>query len=134
MLSWIVFTGEKYPGWLIASEASAVIEVNYERVLEHLSNQDALISFITGISAKMNHLANKIEVMSLKTVRQKVAFLLLSDSRIDEFSVTETAGSIGCSREALSRALSELEAAGIISRDENGIRITKMRELEALFD
>jgi len=104
----IVFSGEKYPGWLIASEQTTVVEVGYANVLEHLQERDALIEFVTGISKKLTHLTNRIEIMSLKTVKQKVAFSLLSENSISLPSITDWADYLGCSREALSRAVSEL--------------------------
>jgi CRP-like cAMP-binding protein len=130
----IVFSGENYPGWLIASESSTVIEVDYQHVLEHLSDRAALINFISSISKKLSHLTNKIEIMSMKTVKQKVAFLLLSENGLSGLSVTENADILACSREALSRALSELEFGGIIEREQNNIKIKNRRALEALFE
>ncbi|MBI9108979.1 MAG: Crp/Fnr family transcriptional regulator [Spirochaetales bacterium] len=129
----IVFTGENYPGWLIASEVSTVIEVDYQHVLDTLSSRDALVTFISGISKKMNHLRDKIEIISHKTVKQKIAFSLLTDGRLRLPSITQNADYLGCSREALSRALSELEAAGVIVREKGAIRIKDRKSLEELF-
>ena len=130
----IVFSGENYPGWLIASESSTVVEVEYQHVLEYLEDRESLISFIHSISQKMNHLTNKIEIISLKTVNQKVAFLLISGESVSGKSVTEIAETLGCSREALSRALSELESGGVIMRENDDVKIKDLRALEALFD
>jgi len=129
----IVFSGENYPGWLIASESSTVTEVDYHHILEYLDDRDSMVTFICGISKKLNHLTNKIEIMSLKTVKQKIAFSLFSMSPLCVTSVTETANALGCSREALSRALTELEQEGAIVRQDGELRITERRVLEALF-
>jgi len=129
----IVFSGENYPGWLIASESSTVTEVDYQHILEYLDDRDSMVTFICGISKKLNHLTNKIEIMSLKTVKQKIAFSLLTDSLQGALSVSKTADTLGCSREALSRALSELEQEGAIVRKDGELRITERRMLEVLF-
>ena len=129
----IVFTGEKYPGWLIAAEDSVVIEVEYSHVLKQLEDKESLLSFITGISQKMTHLTNKIEIMSLKTVQQKIAYCLLADGEMPLLSVSRTADYLGCSRESLSRAYSELEKNDSIVRENGGVKILNRKQLEDLF-
>lgn len=129
----IVFNGDKFPGWLIASEDSEVIEVERSKVLEYLKDQESLISFITGVSRKMNHLTNKIEILSLKTVQQKVAYCLLVDGRLSISSITRTATQLGCSREALSRAVSELEQAKAVLRIGGRLIPKDTTYLESLF-
>lgn len=128
----IVFTGDNYPGWLIASSDTSVVEAEYTHVLEYLGDKNALISFITSISKKMNHLTNQIEIMSLKSVKQKVAFMLLTEGVVEMSSITFTASVIGCSREALSRALSDMEGAGLIERSGHSIIIADKLSLEEI--
>ncbi len=128
----LVFTGEPYPGWLIASENSTVIEVEFSHVLELLGNSVALIEFMSGVSRKTNHLANKIEILSFKTVKQKIAFYLLTENNPVISSVSGLSDNLACSREALSRALSEMAGNGIITRDGKDIRIKDKTELEKL--
>lgn len=112
----IVFSGDHYPGWLIASEQTTVIEVEYSHVLKYLEEQDSMIEFIVSISKKLNHLTNRIEVMSLKTVKQKIAFSLLTENINTMTSITDWADYLGCSREALSRTLSELQNTGAVRK------------------
>ncbi len=131
----IVFTGEYYPGWLIASEDSYVTEVPLPPLLEYLKESDSLISFISGISQKLSHLSKTIEILSLKTIRQKIAYTLLLHQR-SEFeippNISEYAVRLGCSREAVSRALAEMESEKIIIRDDKDIKIAQLELLEDL--
>ena len=138
----IVFTGKKYPGWLIASEPTLIVEVKLSHLLEYLTEKEALVSYISGISRKMAHLSNTIEIMSMKTVKQKIAFFLLSNEKTEEkistgstvyINVTHLAGLLGCSREAASRALSEMESEKMIIRGRSSIQIIQKELLENLF-
>lgn len=139
----IVFTGEKYPGRLTATESSRIVEVKLPQVLEYLNNHNALISFFAGIAGKMSHLSDMIEVQSLKTVRQKIAFSLLygktgnlsSDSSKDlcfRINVSQFAGYLDCSREAVSRALSQMESDGMIVRGGGYLKIEDRTKLDSL--
>ncbi len=134
----IVFTEENYPGWLIASEPSTIREVGKSRLQNYLMNQDSLITYLSGISRKMTHLTDTIEIMSLKTVKQKIAFFLLSpdnnkSDNIHYFKISHLAIKLGCSREAVSRALSELENEKTIVKGKGFIRIRDLDLLEQLF-
>jgi CRP-like cAMP-binding protein len=131
----IVFTGEKYPGWLIASVPSLVTEVKLSQVLAYLEQHDALVSYFTGISEKMAHLSRTIEVLSLKTVRQRIAYTLLYGNLFDRgvsLSLSRLAGYIDCSREAVSRDISTMESEGLLIRVPGSLEILNRRGLEEL--
>ena len=136
----IVFTAEYYPGWLIASEPSRVVEVKQADVLEYIGANELLISYLAGISRKMAHLSRSIEILSLKTVRQKIAFSLLNTEENTEKSsgggipvnVTRFASEINCSWEAVSRAFSAMEADGLVKRYLGFVVIPDKQRLESL--
>lgn len=138
----IVFSGEKYPGWLTANEPSSVVEVGLSRLIEHLGDGRSLTAFCSGITRKMTHLSDTIEVQSFKTVKQKIAFSLLFGRAVESCScdgenqyrinVSRLASSIDCSREAVSRALSEMEILGWISREGKILSICDLESLEDL--
>lgn len=131
----IAFSELHYPGWIIASEDSTVVEVPIERVLELLTDRDNLKFFLSNIAKKVTKLTNNIELLSFKTVKQKIGYLLTSTEsnsyRVESISYLSI--SLGCSREALSRAIAELVSNGTISY-ENGI-LTLLNEslIEDLF-
>ncbi len=131
----IVFTAEHYPGWLIASEPSRVVEVKRSRVLEFIGGGDALISYLSSVSRKMTHLSRTIEILSLKTVRQKIAFSLLnqeSGSRGIPVNVTRFASDLNCSREAVSRAFTAMESEGLLKRKDGFLFIQDKVMLEGI--
>lgn len=131
----IVFSAEKYPGWLTAVKPTTVIELDLKHLLIHLQNSEALISFFRGISHKITELTNTIEILSQKTIKQKIAHYLIVQSRPEPnppISVSNLAKRLGCSREALSRALSELAGQNMISREKDSITMTKQSLLEEI--
>jgi len=129
----IVFSGEKYPGWLIAEEHAVIVELELEELIIQLNENNALLSFLTEISRRVSNLRKTIEILSFKTIRQKVAYFLLPRENLsEEFSlnVTALADRLGCTREALSRALSQLVSENIISREKNSYKIVQQSLLE----
>lgn len=132
----IVFSGESYPGWLTALEDTTVMELDLKNLLQVLQDTNILLSLLSGISHKVISLTNTIEILSQKTVKQKVAYYMLSssDAHVNE-NISSLAARLGCSREALSRALSSLEAKGILFKEGSLISILNEAELEGiLFD
>ena len=131
----IVFTAEQYPGWLIASEPSRVIEVKQSHVLNYFGANDILTSYLAGISKKMAHLSRTIEVLSLKTVKQKIAFSLLYENMKNNrirINVSRFAADINSSREAVSRELTLMESEGLLKRDRGFLIIRDEKRLESI--
>jgi len=136
----LVFNQEPYPGWLTATAPSVIREISLPRLLEHLQNPEALLDFMRGISRKMIHLGDTIEILSLKTVKQKIAHVLLTRPSSDlpspegnsRFSVTRFAGGLGCSREAVSRALGELRREGLVTLERNSLVVSDPAGLEEI--
>lgn len=136
----LVFHRDPYPGWLTAPVPSVVREVPLSRLLEHLQNPEMLVDFMGGISRKMIHLGDTIEILSLKTVNQRIAHVLLTRPAPEtpwpegggRFSVTGMAAGIGCSREAVSRALGQMKQAGLVELKNRRLVITDPEGLEAI--
>jgi CRP/FNR family transcriptional regulator, dissimilatory nitrate respiration regulator len=127
----IVFSGENYPGWISAIEKTQVVELDLKNLLVLLKDSNTLVSFLAGISNKVINLTNTIEILCQKTVRQKISYYLLSNSGEGvSSSVSDLASRLGCSREALSRALSELVKDEVISRRRDTISIADETALE----
>lgn len=130
----IVFSGEPYPGWLIASEDSVISEVDLTFLLHYLKKEDCLIEFLTNVSYKITALSNTIEVFSLKTVRQKIAYMLLYyPSLIKKLNISTIASKIGCSREAVSREISRMNNENLITKNSGKIKIVDIESMEELF-
>jgi CRP-like cAMP-binding protein len=133
----ICFAGINYPCWIVATENSIIFEITTESMLTLLQKRTFLRSFMKSISKKSLHLINTIELLSLKKVEQKLAYNLLlqyeregQSSFTMQVTVTELAAQLGSSREAVSRALSELESLQCIKRDGAKIMILNHEKLE----
>lgn len=131
----IVFANTSYPGWIIAKEDTIVKEVSGKIILESLKNNENLELFLSGISHKMLVLTDKIELLSFKTLKQKLIFLLTQNSTltIKDVTISDLASILGCSREALSRSISDLVSLGVISHKDSEIRIINEEKLDEIF-
>ena len=134
----LVFNRAHYPGWLIATEPAMVREVDLSRLLTHLHNPEALMNFMGGISRKMIHLGDLIEILSLKTVKQRIAHILLTrpspelpwPAGNNPLNVTRLAATLGCTREAASRALAEMKREGLVESRDGHLLVTDPAGLE----
>ena len=108
-----------------------MVELDLKSLLVLLKDSNTLFPFLAGISNKVINLTNTIEILCQKTVKQKISYYLLSISREGVFdSISGLATRLGCSREALSRALNELVKDKVISRGKNTISIADEAALE----
>lgn len=131
----IAFSKQCYPGWLIASEDCTVTEVKIDTVLKLLGEQDNLSFFLSNIALKVTKMTNNIELLSFKTIKQKIAYLITSsvDNIYKVTSISTLSTELGCSREALSRAISELVKDKVISNDSGLLKVKNQLLLEELF-
>lgn len=132
----IIFSDTTYPGWIIANEDVVIKEVSRNVLFKSLENKNNLELFLSGISHKMTTLTDKIELLSFKTVKQKLLYLVTKQNTLsmENINVSNLAVVIGCSREALSRAISSLVSGGIISYSENRIDILNEDLLDRIFN
>jgi CRP/FNR family transcriptional regulator len=134
----LVFNRACYPGWLIATEPAMVREVDLSRLLTYLQNPETLTCFMGGISRKMIRLGDTIEILSLKTVRQRIAHVLLTRPSPElpwpegrnPLSITRLAATLGCTREAASRALAEMKREGLVESKDGHLLVTNPAGLE----
>ena len=137
----ICFTSNNYPCWIVSSDNSAIFELPIESLFRLIKDRTFLFAFMSDIAKKSLHLNNKIEILSLKKVNQKIAYFILSQienintsSLTLNMSISELAVHLGSSREAVSRSFSELESRGYITKQINQINIIDIKELENELD
>lgn len=133
----VSFSAARYPCWIIASDHSSLFEIDVDYLYRYFKKSDFVKAFMQDISSKSAGLNSTIEYLSLKTVKQKIAYYLISSEKqqsefVLEKSLTDFAAKIGSSREAVSRALSELQSSGAIEKDRNVVTITDRDALEDL--
>lgn len=117
-----VFDGHGYVGSAVAVENARVFVVPRERLLEALARSPgSALEVIHILAARVRKLAGVVEDLSLRAVTARVAAYLCRETdrtggdRL-ELPATrdELASHVGTVREQVSRALSQLKAAGII--------------------
>lgn len=118
-----------------APQAAEVLFIPYERLLRHAGNRNVLL-FITNLISMMTYksqnLMRKINVVSRKSLREKIqCFLSLEAERTGKldftipFSREEMAEYVCANRSALSRELKAMEKDGLIELKGRKCRILK---------
>jgi len=139
----LVFAGRKYASHVVSEEDSEILNIPKEVLLRAFKNQRFLLSYLRSISEKTLNLSGIIEMLSLATVKKKIASYLLELSLEKETrffklpcSKKMLANLMGSTREVVSRNFSELQREGIIFMpDRNTVEIRNLKRLEGiLFD
>jgi CRP-like cAMP-binding protein len=134
-----------FPVDVTATEDSIVLMINRDDVIE-LFRKDAkfMERYLKYNSNKTQFLSNKLQILTIKTIRGKLAHYLLeqlslchsASPSINTFEMdknqTELAKYFGVSRPALARTFSELQQEKIISADRNRVTVLKIQALRNL--
>ena len=97
-----------------------------------------LINYLNIVSAKAQFLSQKITFLSLKTIKEKIAFFLLQRLKNDsssvkiEMSQTEVAGLMGVARPSLARTIGEMESHGIIKWERSQVTVLDPKGLNSI--
>ena len=137
-----VFDGGPYPSSTAADEDSVVLFLPREEVLRLcLERPRIALSALRLLAGRMRKCAALVERLSLRDVDRRVAQLLLEESSdygqrsasAVSFSLalthTQIASRVVRCREVVSRALSRLQAGGLIQMDGRHVRITNIDAL-----
>lgn len=126
-----------FPVDVIALEACDLMLISKDSVLKQMvESQEFLQAYIKHNSGRTQFLSERIKLLSIKTIKGKIAFYILERAQNNAFkfdiSQTALADYFGVTRPSLSRSLSEMTADGIISFDKKEGKIlqpNKLREL-----
>lgn len=129
-----------YPADIIAQEETKVFRLSREDLLFLLkSDREILLRFMETISNRVLMLSNKIELLSLGTIKQKIAYYLLRQAAREgkdrfrwEFSRNELADYFNIPRPSLSRELARMKKEGLIGFNRREVEIKKPEELEEI--
>jgi len=103
-----------------------------------LTNPDFMTSFMTHNANRTQFLTNRLQLLSIKTIKGKLAHFLLESSSGDgkSFEInrnqTELADFFGVARPSLSRCLSEMVQEGLISINKKEYIILNLKGLREL--
>jgi CRP-like cAMP-binding protein len=131
----------RFPVDIIANEPSTVMVIPRDVLIFLLQHSQVVLkNYLNAISSRTQFLSNKIRFLSFKTIREKIAnFILgniLTDTNRFELgqSQTELAEFFGVTRPSLARALSEMEADGILHVERREITILNKEKLNRLLN
>ncbi|HHT51205.1 MAG TPA: Crp/Fnr family transcriptional regulator [Eubacteriaceae bacterium] len=136
-----VFEKSNYVVTVIAEKKTTIGMVHRDVLLGLTQrNRDFTLEFFKEFSNKIEILNNKVEMLSLKTIKQKIARFLLNLSDKEDrtqiklpYTKQKIAFLLGTSRETISRNFRELEEQGYIKQISRKNIIIYKEKLEDLF-
>lgn len=131
-----------YPATVVSLEPSTVLLFPKQELLKLFSlDVDIMASFMQNMSERLVLLNQKIEILSLGTLRQRIAYYLLKESKIQKteritvpFSKRVWAEHLNSARPSLSRELIYMRDRGWITYDDHDVELLDIPSLEALLE
>lgn len=125
-----------YPVDVITMEACTFLKISKTAWLDEMArNKKLLTNFLTMNADLVFFLTNKLQMISLKSLRMKLSAFLLEkttrekDSFILKRSRTELAEYFGVQRQSLARTLKEMEDEGIIELKGRAVKVLNRNKL-----
>lgn len=121
----------------VDSELMIIPKIDFVDLLQ--KNQKVLINYLNMVSGKAQFLSSRLNILSLKDLRAKLAHFLLQQTqngKIISFSLsqnqTKLAEFFGVARPSLARVFKQLVEQGIIDTDRNNIKIKNIEKLREM--
>ena len=135
-ISFIFGRQNHFPVNVTANEETAIMFIPREDIITLLqSDKNVLQNYLDAISSRGQFLSQKIRTLSMKSLRTKVAHLLMELSR-EQGNVVQLPGTqaeladyFGVARPSLARTLGELSDEGIISVERRTVTINSKQRL-----
>ena len=123
-----------YPMTVVSDTDSIVLHLNRELILNLCTNNNCFMTeLLREISDRTLVLTDKINAISLKTIRQKVTDFLLFEYHLQKsktiklsISKKDLSERLGVQRTSLSRELNKMRKDGILDFDANSISILNL--------
>lgn len=130
----------RFPVYLSAKSDGKMLIIYKKDFAGMLSAEPrVMVNYLSIVSGKAQFLTEKITFLSLKTIREKIAYFLLQRSKStgNQFiKVTQTqtalADLFGVARPSLSRTILEMEKAGIITWTREGVQVADPIKLKQI--
>jgi CRP-like cAMP-binding protein len=129
----------RFPVNVTALEEVEIMKIPKTEIMRlMLANPDFMSSFMTHNANRTQFLTNRLQLLSIKTIKGKIAHFLLENSTGDgkPFEInrnqTELADFFGVARPSLARSLSEMVQDGIIRINKKEYTILNSRGLREL--
>lgn len=123
----------------ICSQPSVLVVIPRENVYFLMRKyEEFMMAFLSYISNKVSFLSEKLRLVSLRTIRAKLAYYLLKESAGEsrfllKISKEEMARLFSVSRPALVKVMMEMADEGIIGVDRREITIQNRKTLQSMF-
>ncbi|MBB6622319.1 Crp/Fnr family transcriptional regulator [Clostridium gasigenes] len=137
----IVFSTRKtYPATVMASVKSNIMFIPNNTIIELCSSdKNFLWNFMALLSEKVLMINNKMKIISLSSIRQKLAKFILEQVNIQKsekiklnVNKKELAEYLGIQRPSLSRELIRMQEDGILESNKNEINVLDMNTLKEI--
>lgn len=119
--SFIYGAKNNYPFDVLAVDTSIFLKISKEAWLDEMANNKQLLTIFLTMNADLTlFLANKLQMISLKSLRKKLATFFLEKTTMEDGSFilkrsrTQLAEYLGVQRQSLARSLKEMEDEEII--------------------
>lgn len=129
----------RFPVDVTALEEVEIMKVPKSEIMRLMvTNPDFMSSFMTHNANRTQFLTNRLQLLSIKTIKGKLAHFLMENSKGDgkSFEInrnqTELADFFGVARPSLARSLSEIVQDGIISINKKEYTILDSKGLREL--
>jgi CRP/FNR family transcriptional regulator, dissimilatory nitrate respiration regulator len=130
----------RFPVYLSAITDGKILVIPKKDFISMLSLEPrVMVNYINIVSGKAQFLSGKITFLSLKTIREKIAYFLLqqmkngtNDLIIIEKTQTNLAALFGITRPSLSRIILEMENQGILTWSRESVKILDLAKLNQI--
>ncbi len=133
-----IFDAMVYPASCMALEDTALVRISREGILKLIKEHpDLALKMMSGYSKRLRHFVAKIEELSLKDIKSRLAGYLFENSAVEngvticklKYSKKELSSLLGTIPETLSRALAFLKQKKLIVEKNNTIVIPDPEKL-----
>ena len=128
-----------YPVTVTANNAVTILSVPISEFLKILQkNSTVLVNYLNNISTRAQFLSQKIQFLSFKTIREKIAHYLLQKAgdRYHSIELKETqqqmADMFGVARPSLARVLGEMQEQKLIEIEKKTVKLLDKKGLNDL--
>ena len=140
MATGFLFAGNnKSPVSAIAKKECKLVSIPKDNVFSLMQNYDEFMyAILASISNKVQFLSEKLRLISLRTIKAKLAYYLLKESEGEQSfhlktSKQEIANLFGVSRQALTSVMNQLHDEEIIKMQRRKIEIVNRTLLKKMF-
>lgn len=129
----------KYPVTVTANKKAELLAIPVSEFLKLLQlNTQLLLNYLNSISTRAQFLSQKLQFLSFKTIKEKVAHFLLqqADDKFHSFELRNTqqqlADMFGVTRPSLARVISEMQLEGLIKIEKKTVTLLNKNGLNIL--